>query len=203
MTRQGSYRRPQPPRIPLHAAPAGQRQRVLRLFIAAGTGAAGLCLVIGSVALVASAGGRPRSTTVTSASHLSPARPSPARLSPARLSPARTAHGGSTPGLHGPRLSSAHGRTILSSAGRGAGTSRRFTISGTGTWQLKWSYYDCSAQGGKGEFVVTETGTVPGASLSEFGTAGHGTAWAYRDKGSHHLVIRSECAWRIAVVGQQ
>ena len=198
MTRQGCYRRPQPPRLPLHAAPAGRRRRVLRLCIAAGTGAAGLCLVIGSVALVASAGGRPRSTTVTSASHLSPAR-----LSPGRQSPARMPHSGSRPGSHGARLSSAPGRTILSSAGRGAETSRRFTISGTGTWQLKWSYYDCSALDGKGDFVVTETGTVPGASLSEFGAAGHGTAWAYRDKGSHHLVIRSECAWRIAVVGQQ
>jgi len=191
MTRQHPYGWPQPPRVPLHASLGSQTplrrqgRRALRLFIAAGIGAASLCLVIASVALVASADG---TTTVTSASHQS------AASGPRPQMAVR-------PG--GAGLSAVRGTAILALASRGTKTTQPFTIGGTGTWELDWSYHDCTGAGGKGDFVVKETGTVPGASLSESGTAGRGAALAYRDKGLHRLVIQTRCAWTIAVLGHR
>src|ERR1700723_2290776 len=66
---------PKPLRAPQHAAaPIGpsltrlQAHRALRLFVSAGTWAAGLCLVIGSIAIVVSAAspGRVAATSATS-----------------------------------------------------------------------------------------------------------------------------------------
>jgi hypothetical protein len=63
-----------PPRCPQHAAPFGssgplhlRAHRALRLFVTAGAWAAGLCLIIGSVALVAGTAGPAH------AAHLRPA----------------------------------------------------------------------------------------------------------------------------------
>jgi hypothetical protein len=69
MTPQAPHGWPQPPRAPQHAAPhrpstslGTHASRALRLFAIAGTGAAGLCAVVGSVALVAIATGPARAT---------------------------------------------------------------------------------------------------------------------------------------------
>jgi hypothetical protein len=171
-------------RIPPHQ----QARRTLRLFMVAGTGAAGLCLVVGSVTLVASVSEPPRSATLMPASRQSSTgKPDPAR----------------GPGPRGAELSPAGVRTVLTVTGRGSAISRRFTIGGTGTWQLRWAYRDCHALGRTGGFVVASTGKVTSAVLSRFGTSGHGFTWAYQDPGRQRLVISSECAWSIRVVGQQ
>ena len=238
MTHQAPSGRPRPPRAAQHAAPhypsTPLRQhagRALRLFAAAGTGAMGLCVVIGAIALVAA-------TTTTSpqrATHLAsdlqrgPGRhraaggsgappgvgPRPAGARQGR--PARARQGrpagvrqGRPAGASRPRPAGAsqawpaaarRDRNVF--RGRGSRRTRPFGIGGNGTWTLVWSY-SCRAPWHRGSFAVSEDGarTSAGVSVHETGVAGHGATWAFSDAGTHTLVVSSGCAWTLRVLRQ-
>jgi len=121
---------------------------------------------------------------------------SPAAVSSAASAPAGTPSGTASPPAAG-------GPVVLARfSGSGAKTTRRFTVPGSGNWELKWSY-DCASLGSKGHFAVTEeqAGTT-GVTINERVLHGRGVTHAYGDAGRHYLVVNSECAWRLTAVGQ-
>lgn len=195
MTRQAPYGRRRPPRAAHHAAPLHPSTplrrhagRALRLCATAGTAVAGLCLVVGSVALVAAATGPAPATHPGAA-----ARAGSRQQRTASTGGAKTA---------GPGPAGSRGVLAVIS-GHGSETTRPFAVGGNGTWTLRWSY-SCQASGRRGSFMVDVggPGSISGAFVNVIGTAGHGASRAYRDDGTHYLAISSDCAWRIRVLGQ-
>jgi hypothetical protein len=170
------------------STPLGQHaSRALRLVAAAGTGAAGLCAIVGSIALVATI------TQPASATHAAD-RARVAGRNPAARNPAgRRTHG--RPAGSGPSAA------LAVFTGHASGSTGQFTIGGNGTWTLWWSY-TCSASGRRGSFAVSEDGTDPigGTSVTEFGLAGIGAARVSRDAGTHYLVVSSACGWTLRIL---
>jgi hypothetical protein len=190
----------------------------------------GLCVVVGAIALVAATTTSPRRAThLASELRRESARqraaggsvpppsvgsrpagapePRPARARqprPARA-PAPRPAGAPEPrpaGARQPRPAGARqDRNVF--RGRGSGRTRPFGIGGTGTWTLVWSY-SCRAPRHRGSFVVSEDGAHAsgGVSVHETGTAGHGATWAFRDAGTHALVVSSRCDWTLRVLRQ-
>jgi hypothetical protein len=174
---------PRPLRAPQHAAAPlalsvhtrQQAHRALRLFVAGGTWAAGLCLVIGVIVLVVSTA-------------------SPSRLDPtAATSSAR----GKTVRGDGPAARSL--RVIGAFAGYGDRSTRSFRIDDTRPWLLRWSY-TCPARLHAGLLVVevANPGAV-GATVSRSGAGGGGVTSINPDGPSHHLVVISTCSWTLKV----
>ena len=140
-------------------------------------------------------GSRVHSHTPAAAAATAPAT-SPAAVSSAASAAAATPSGtASPPAAGGPGV-------LARFSGSGAKTTRRFTVPGSGNWELKWSY-DCASLGSKGHFAVTEDQAGPtGVTVNERGLHGRGVTHAYGDAGRHYLVVNSECAWRLTAVGQ-
>jgi hypothetical protein len=184
-----------PPRGAHHAAPFGSTtpllvhaQRALRLFVTAGTWAAGLCLVIGLVALAAEAAGPARPTHVTAAAGAS-------RLGPAD---AGGRHHGGRAGQSGGRPGRSALRTF---AGAGNRTTGAFSVAAPGRWVLQWSYA-CPAGTPGGRLIIREGGTgSDGVSVDATGSAGHGSSSSYSTSASHYLVVITSCSWRVSVGG--
>ncbi len=199
MTDQDPYRWPQPDHPARHAGQprllAPRFQRALRLLVAAGIAAAGLCLVIGAVTLVVAVSGASRGDTVTPAAHQSPTLHS-GRRHPGRVHSGR----GGTVSAQPVTGQSSRPVLLLGLAGHGSGSTRKFRVGGSGTWQLSWSYTGCRAAAGRAAFGVTD-GSPAGISLTESGPAGHGDTRVYGDPGWHRLSVRSGCAWTIRVTG--
>lgn len=195
----GSLRAPTRP--PQHAAPfdtsgrglisgrlrhphphQGQAHQALRLVVTAGMWAAGLCLVIGSIALVVAAAGPNQSGS---------------RLA-AQSGPASQA--GTAPE---PRPGLAPGsQTLAAFAGRGNATTRQFSVAARSQWLLRWRY-SCPAGLRTGQFIVAGTAAneqVLGASVTENGSSGHGTSGLSLAAGRHSLVVISTCSWTMTVV---
>jgi hypothetical protein len=79
-------------------------------------------------------------------------------------------------------------------------TSKTFTPQGA-AWTLEWSF-DCSSLGDSGNFtvkVVRANGDVL-ASVEKIGDRDSGTEH-YREAGSFHLQIVSECRWQVRAAG--
>ena len=140
-------------------------------------------------------GSRVHSRTPAAAAATSPA------TSPAAVSSAASAAAGTPSGTASPPAAGGPG-VLARFSGSGAKTTRRFTVPGSGNWELKWSY-DCASLGSKGHFAVTEdqAGTT-GVTVNERGLHGRGVTHAYGDAGRHYLVVNSGCAWRLTAVGQ-
>jgi hypothetical protein len=187
---QGNWRLP--PRCPQHAAPAGRStprrihtHRALRLFVAAGTWAAGLCLILASVALVAAAAGPARAT------HLSPTA-GHYRLSSGRLG-----------GQAGAQQPTAPLDVLRTFSGTGNLITSKFTVAARGRWELRWSYR-CTATAPGGRLVIREGNAAnSGVSVDAAGAEAQGSTWAYSDAGSHYLVVVSSCAWTAKVLGRR
>jgi hypothetical protein len=211
-----------PPRAPLHAAPqpavdspAAQRARwALRLFATGGVWAAGLCLVVGLLVLVASAVSPGRGTRLATdsapadsgdrapdrvANHdgdhragdpasgsSAPARGTHRLHSPTPASPGQTGHRSRSP-------------RIATFSGHGDFTTRALTVGAKGNWQIAWSYR-CPATLPVGLFVVADAapGTA-GATINESGASGRGDTWLHADGGGHRLVVISTCSWTMKV----
>jgi hypothetical protein len=110
-------------------------------------------------------------------------------------------HDGSTsqPGASAPA------RILAVYLGLGSANTSQFTIGGTGTWKLGWSY-DCAAgTGSPGAFTVSQhgPGSGGGAHVDRRGMAGHGVSWAWHDAGTHYLAIRTQCRWRLTVASRR
>jgi hypothetical protein len=180
--------RPRPFPIAKHAAPAlglssparAGAHRALRLFVTVGTGAAGLCLVIGSIVLVASSASPGRLVQMTQAGNQQAA---------------------------GDRLVRHHSQSgqprpageVVAFAGHGDQTTSAFAVQGHGPWQIWWSY-SCPADVVAGQLIVEDAapGAV-GASIDQAGLAGHGETSLAAGARTHRLVVISSCAWQLTV----
>jgi hypothetical protein len=187
------------PRAPQHAAarlslpwlPRLQASRVLRLFATAGIWAAGLCLVIGLLVLVASAAPGP-------AASLSAASSAQHDRDHGATRPGRT--GGGSADSPGHRAPAAGSGVLAVFAGRGDATTRQFLVSTAASWQIQWSY-QCPASMSAGLMVVEDADpAADGASISESGAAGRGDTWLNPEGGTHHLVVISTCSWTMKVM---
>jgi hypothetical protein len=176
---------------PHHAAPLGacgplraHAHRALRLVAVAGAWAAGLCLVVGSVALVAGAE-PPAATHVTAAAGVH------------RLPPA-----GSRP-PHGRRQARRifEGTVQRTFAGAGDQVTGQFTVAARSRWELRWSYA-CSRAVPAGHLLIRESGS-DGVTVSASGASGQGTVWAWTRSPSHYLVVIANCGWTIQVTGSR
>jgi hypothetical protein len=170
-----------------HATPVRlHAHRALRLAGVAGAWAAGLCLVIGSVALVA------ETTQPTSATHV------------------RTAAGVSTATgvrhVQNGKLARHALRTgPLTRTFRGTGnrTTSQFTVAPHHRWNLRWSYA-CPSRPAAGHLLIREgdAGNA-GVSVSASGAAGAGSTWTYAQAAAHYLVVITNCTWTIQVTGNR
>jgi hypothetical protein len=185
-----------PPRCPQHAAPFGSStplrfhtHRALRLFVTAGAWAAGLCLIVASVALVAKAAGPGRATHVTSAAHQN-------RMPSGQLS----GHAG-TGGQSAP-AGGAHD-VLRTFAGTGNRVTSQFTVAAQGRWELRWSY-QCAGHASADRLIIMEGNAAhSGVSVDAAGAEGEGSTWAYSDAGTHYLVVTTNCDWTAKVLGRR
>jgi hypothetical protein len=163
--------------------------RVLRLVIAAGTAATGICLVLALTVLVVQLGAAGIPHTASSRQIVA-AQSRDTRAS--QRGPAPTASA-STGGrwIAGP--------AIASFQGTGPARHEHFAISSMGVWGLSWSY-SCSAR--PGHFQLTAKGTTIGydVDLDVAGPSGRGITWSSRDAGAHSLDVSSDCSWTARVV---
>jgi hypothetical protein len=172
-----------------HAAPFGHStpvrlhtRRALRLVATAGTWAAGLCLVIGSIALVAEAAGPTSTTHVTAAARVA--------------------------GLHhagppDPAGHSAAAPVTRTFTGTGNRTTSQFTVAPDSRWELRWSYA-CPARAPGGHLIIREGGAGnAGVAVSAGGASGAGRAWTYSPGSAHYLVVLASCSWTIRVTGRK
>ncbi len=183
--------------------PAGPRRlrlhRTLRLIIAVGTVAAGLCLVIGMVAMVAEAGAAKGTTAASSHADRQPApgSSSTGQAPPGKIGP--VGHGAGTHRTSRPTPEYPLGRTLASYRGAGSGERGRFMIPRPGVWGIAWQYR-CQA-GQPGSFALGQTNAGLGQAMDVYsnGQGGHGLFWI-RSAGQHSLVVISGCAWDLRVV---
>jgi len=163
--------------------------RALRLVIAAGTAAAGVCLVLGMTALVVKMGGG-----VSGSADSWPVTARQASNLTVGDGPARPA---------GPPNAPPHwiaGQVVAYFRGARLAKHAEFRIVGRGTWGLSWSFR-CVA-GRSGRLVVTGIAKLTGYDLEidASGPAGHGITWYTADPGNHSLDIISACSWAVRVV---
>lgn len=93
-------------------------------------------------------------------------------------------------------------QTLLIQSNEGGEITTPFTVpSNAATWDVHWTY-NCSNNGGVGNFVVNvlEGGGIDAsdAGVNQLGSGGSGTQ-DYHDQGSFSLQISSECIWSIQV----
>lgn len=168
-----------------HAAPFGDStpmrihaHRALRLLAVAGAWAAGLFLVLGSMALVV------KSTGPTSTTHLAAA----ARVH--HLGPRQKLSGHSRPA----------GPVTHTFRGTGNRTTGQFTVAPNRRWDLSWSYA-CPARL-SGHLLIREGAAGnAGISVSASGAAGSGRTSTYSRASAHYLVVITDCTWTIQVTG--
>jgi hypothetical protein len=166
-----------------HAAPLGatpariHTRRALRLLTVAGAWAAGLCLVVGSITLVAEA------AEPASATHVSTA--------------AGVRHLGNS------KLAS-HARPLTHTfRGTGNMTTGQFTVAPQRRWNLQWSYA-CAGRAPAGHLLIREGGAGnAGVSVTATGPAGTGSTWTYAHAAAHYLVVITNCTWTIRVTGSR
>jgi hypothetical protein len=193
-----------PPRGAQHAAPFGtttpllvHAHRALRLFVTAGAWAAGLCLVIGLVALVAATAGPASGTHVAAAAGAS-------RLSSGTSGRTGAGSGGRHDGAHGQAAGGhrTHGM-VRTFAGTGNLTTSAFSVATPSRWELRWAY-QCPPGAPRGRLVIREGGAENGGvSVAAAGAAGSGSTSTYSTSASHYLVVLANCAWTVRVVGSR
>lgn len=169
--------------------------RAVRLALAVGVVAAGLCLVLGMTVLAVTIG--------TSAAV--PAEADAAGRAFQPFNEGAAARPGSSSGQDETRFHRATlppvGRTIATVHGGATAPSLTvFPVATPGTWGLSW-VLRCQA-GATGHLIVTE-GAGPSAYAFEIDASGRsagGTSWHTRDPGRHSLTITSTCSWSIRIL---
>jgi hypothetical protein len=141
-----------------------------------------------SFAIGDAAGGSGKTASPSSPSSAAAAQSAPVSSSPAPRAKASAA-------------APAQPRVLARFKGSGIQNTSRFTVAGSGNWELKWSY-NCASFGDSGNFIVGEDGDndFNGASVNELGPRGHGVTHIYGDAGSHYLDVNSECDWTLKAV---
>lgn len=169
--------------------------RAIRLALAAGVGAAGVCLVLGMTVLAVTVGTSGAGPAIPDAAGRV-VQPVSKDSTPAR--PASSSAGGSARREHAtlPLV----GRTVAYFHGSDQPSRAAFRIPEPGTWGLSWVL---RCQGGKtGHLIVTEgTSASPNdVGVEASGRSDGGTSWYVRDPGRHWIAIRSSCSWSVAIV---
>jgi transposase len=173
-------------RGPQHAVPPDSSDplrrhggRALRLIVTAGAWGAGLCLVIGLVAMVAQA---------------APSRPARAaergvadRSTDSRVTDTITSN-------------TAYDGYIRRFSDTGLAF-RSFVVAGHSRWQLRWSYR-CNT-GTRGYLTISEPTISSGVRVQSTGTGGRGITWAFSDAATHFLLIHGSCPWTVTVTGRR
>jgi hypothetical protein len=139
--------------------------------VTAGGAVAGLCLVLGLVALVAAVG-----------------NPGAGRSG--------TASAGSRPG-RSERPTLTVGATVASFRGTGMTHQTTKTIKVPDTWGISWAF-QCQP-GRTGGFTVADgmRGTV---LIKDPANRGHGIWWDFHAPGNHQLLFISDCTWHVLIV---
>ena len=150
------------------------QHRVLRLIMAVGAVAVGLCVVLAMVALVVSLGGSP-ARNVAQTGHGSAAYPQPRVL---------TGH--------------APAATLARYQGKGSGE-RAFMLRTPGRIVLAWSYR-CPA-GRAARFTLGQALVPADLGLDQYrtGRIGSGSTQLREGAGRHVLVVVSDCAWTLSL----
>lgn len=188
-----------PPYTGQHSAPESKSWFLRHKIIGVLIGGVGVLVVIGAIGSAAGMGktavkaGRPATVQ--------------ARQAVVKHEPAAVRHGTPVPGqapspsLMPSQAPAPSAAVVATFRGSGTGNTPRFTVGAT--WKLEYSY-DCSAYGGRGNFIVSEDGgsNFGGASVNELGSRGSSSTWAYNDAGTHYLSVDSECSWTMRVVDE-
>ena len=166
--------------------------RALRLGIAAGTVAAGSCLVLGIVVLILTL-----TIDTTGVARTASNRP------------IATSQSGNSGGGHGkpwPPVSAIGSRawiagpTIASFHGTGSARHGNIRIGNPGTWGLSWTFSCLPGRSANFLHIATTTATGDDVEIEASGPTGRGITWNARDVGYHSLDINSDCSWSVRVV---
>jgi hypothetical protein len=205
-----------PCRAAQHAAPfrlsssvRRQAHAALRLFVTAGTGAAGLCLIIGLVVLLthaAAPGARARQLAAAGRPTAPATRSQRAQVHRAGDADSRAASQALSPSLAATgKNGRAPDRVIAEFAGRGNQVTRQFSVKTGARLELRWSYI-CPAGLPLDQLIVEDAGGTPrghaslGESIDATATGGSGATWVVPSGDSHYLVVISTCSWHMKVV---
>jgi len=165
--------------------PPPKKRHVLRAAVLLSIGAFLLCLVVVSAALSSHGNGSP----AASSSGTSPA-----------VHSAPTAGQAAAP-KSAPAKAIAQPQTLLSQSGSGTNTTARFTVGGSGNWDIQWSYNEGSfGQAVNFAIDADNGGDMNFTGPSQMGTGGSGVTHVYGDTGTHYLSVTSEGDWVIKVV---
>src|SRR5215470_3586101 len=154
--------------------------RAVRLTLATGAAGAGVCMVLGLMALVI-------------------------KLGPSGSSaPSADMRGGITtaPHNHAERSGQHSGDAVIASFhGDHRSANASFRVPTPGAWGLSWTF-SCE-NGGAGRLMVRENKAASGRGLEidASGRSGQGTTWQALDRGRYSLAIMSDCSWTVQVVG--
>ena len=121
----------------------------------------------------------------------------------ATASPARPASSAPAPKAQ-PSTRPAKPHTLLRASGSGNYTTAKFTVGGTGDYDVHWTYQptaDFASQGMSANFSVqADNGNdMQFNDPNQLGQGGSGVAHVYGDAGTHYLTIASEADWTIKV----
>jgi Domain of unknown function (DUF4190) len=147
------------------------------------TGIAALIMVIALAVRVSA-------TSTATASPALPASSAPAHLSKPSTPPANPAP--------------AKPRTLLQAGGSGNYTTAKFTVGGSGDYDVYWTYKpsaDFASQGLSANFSVqADNGNdIQFNNPNQLGNGGSGVVHVYGDAGTHYLTITGEADWAITV----
>jgi hypothetical protein len=182
-----------PSRIPQHAAPFGfarplrhRAHLAIRLFVTAGSWAAGLCLIIGLVVFVSNA------TAADKGKHAGASSQGANQLR------------SGDPTTHFPQAQSGPLQPLpYTFSGHATTTSATFAIPGGHRLMIRWSY-QCQASDSSTQFTILDVllrggQPRPGPAFIGSGISGEGTIALPRGSRTHYLLISSTCTWRIKV----
>ena len=118
--------------------------------------------------------------------------------SPAASPPAKQAAAPSPSATHAVAFQP---QTLLATSGSGDNTTARFSVGGSGDWDIYWTY----SEGGFGQSVNFAIDADNGNDLNfngpnQLGTGGSGVTHVYNDAGPHYLSVTSEGNWTIKVI---
>ena len=122
------------------------------------------------------------------------AAPSGAPTTAPAISPSSAVPGTSAPAAFVPQ-------TLLSISGSGDTTTARFTVGGSGDYDVIWSYNEGAfGQSVNFNFVGDNGSDLNLTGPNQLGSGGSGVTHVYNDAGTHYLTVLSEGDWTIKVV---
>jgi hypothetical protein len=96
-------------------------------------------------------------------------------------------------------------QTLLQASGSGNYTTAKFTVGGSGDYDVNWTYKPSADFASQGMSVNFSIEADNGSDLNfndpnQLGTGGSGVVHVYGDAGAHYLTITGEADWTVTVV---